>query len=326
LSGTMGSTVSTVIINWYQLKEYKAGNKKFSYRVSLEDGTLKEGKNTYLLEGKVGDTATITGEVLTVYYTPDTAKLAEYKKTIDDEYIARNNTPALIAEREREKQSKKESALALDPKYYHDKAGTPFRVKIAYVSGPQSTELYALAIQKPLENLSIMTELVALDPKALQSMIVSGKKDYDILIAWVSAGGTIAGIGQLFASSEAKKWVNFSNIESERLDTLFVELRSATTWEKIEKITNDIIEIMNSESFFFPISSPIHTLYVDRNLKWIRNMSLIPGPTAIYDVLEFASIKDAYVFKTAWKNPFRFLVWLWDILVWRESNPSPNLP
>jgi hypothetical protein len=50
-----------------------------------------------------------------------------------------------------------------------------------------------------------MTELTPLDPKALQGMITSGKKDYDILIAGVSAGETISGIGQLFASSQAGK-------------------------------------------------------------------------------------------------------------------------
>jgi hypothetical protein len=205
LSGVFDASVSSVIINGYQLKEFPVGNKKFSYRVSVEDGTLQEGKNTYLLEGKIGTTTISTGEVLTIYYSNDKEKLATYKKEIDDEYTARNNTPALIAERERAKEEKKKTALALDPLYYYDTDGKPFRLKVAYITGPQSTEAYALAIEKTLKNLSIMTELTPLDPKALQGMITSAKKDYDILVAGVSAGETISGIGQLFASSQAGK-------------------------------------------------------------------------------------------------------------------------
>jgi hypothetical protein len=61
--------------------------------------------------------------------------------------------------------------------------------------------------------------------------------------------------------------VNFSNIESEKLDALFTDLRSATTPTEQKKIEKDIITIMESESFFLPISSPVHSLYTDRNLK-----------------------------------------------------------
>jgi ABC-type transport system substrate-binding protein len=310
LSGNFDASISSVIINGYQLKEFRPGNKKFSYRVSVEDGTIQEGKNTYLLEGKIGTTPTSTGEILTLYYTSDKEKLALYKKEIDDSYVARNNTPALIAEREREKTEKKNTALALDPLYYYDKSGKAFELKVAYITGPQSTETYALAIEKTLKNLSIMTNLMPLDPKTLQGMITSGKKDYDILIAWVSAGETLTGIGRLFASSQAGKGVNFSNIESEKLDALFTDLRSATTPTEQKKIEKDIITIMESESFFLPISSPVHSLYTDRNLKWVRTISVIAGPMAIYDILEFASIRDAYVFDSTNKSFAGFWSWI----------------
>jgi len=42
LSGNIPNTVTSVIINGYQLKEFRPGNKKFSYRVSLEDKTIVE--------------------------------------------------------------------------------------------------------------------------------------------------------------------------------------------------------------------------------------------------------------------------------------------
>ena len=129
--------------------------------------------------------------------------MADYKKTVDDTYLARDNTPALIAEREREKTKQKETALALDPLYYYNKDGNPFKLVVAYVTGPQSTESYGLKIEGILKKLSVKTELLPLEPKDLQEMIKSGKKEYDILIAGVSVGDTISDIGQLFDPAEA---------------------------------------------------------------------------------------------------------------------------
>lgn len=314
LSGDMDVGVTTVIINGYQLKEFIAGNKKFSYRVSVEDGTIKEWENKYLLEGIIGDTATTTGEILTVYYSPDVDKLAEYKKKVDDEYIARNNTPALVAEREREKEKQKETALALNPLYYYDKEGKPYTLIVAYVTGIQSTELYAHIVEDALKKLSVKIEPVALEPKDLQEIINSGKKEYDILIAWVSVGNTISDIWQLFDPAEAGNGINLSNIEIPKMVTLFGELRSATlTWD-IDRITNDILKVMEEESFFFPISSPVRKLYIDRNLKWIRNIPIIAWPKDIYNIVEFASIRDAYVFDTGNKSFFGFFWWFGSLL------------
>lgn len=314
LSGEFDAKVSSVIINWYTLQEFRPGNQKFSYRISLENETLIEGKNTYLLEGKVGETDEVLSEILTLYYTPDTEKMAEYKKIVDDEYIARMNTPALIAEREREKTKQKESAIALDPLYYYNKEGKEFQLVVAYITGLQSTETYALAIEKILKNLSIKAELKPLDPKMLQEIIKTGEKDYDILIAWVSAGDSLAGIGQLFDPKSAGKWVNFANIEIPKLVTLFWELRAATLPEKIESITTQILTVMEEESFFFPISSPIHTLYLDRNLKWIRTIPVIAGTNSLYDIVEFASIRDEYVFNTEGKWFTGFFSWFAGLL------------
>lgn len=109
--------------------------------------------------------------------------MAGYKKIVDDEYLARMNTPALLAEREREKASQKEAALALDPLYYYNKEGKEFQLVVAYITGLQSTETYALSIEKILKNLSIKAELKPLEPKTLQEMIKTGEKSYDILIA-----------------------------------------------------------------------------------------------------------------------------------------------
>jgi hypothetical protein len=71
---------------------------------------------------------------------------------------------------------------------------------------------------------------------------------------------------------------------------------------------------MENESFFLPISSPVHVFYTDRNLKGVRTIPVIAGPTAIYDIIEFASIRDAYVFDTASKSFTGFFSWIGSLL------------
>ena len=54
LRGTIPNTTQSVTINNYTLKEYSAGTTTFVYKVSIVDGTLVEGKNTYTLKLDLG--------------------------------------------------------------------------------------------------------------------------------------------------------------------------------------------------------------------------------------------------------------------------------
>ena len=75
IPGKVPAGVNTVSINDYTLKEFRSGNNRFSYKVSLEDGTLKEGKNTYILTFDSGSIDAKPADVLTLYYERDGEKL-----------------------------------------------------------------------------------------------------------------------------------------------------------------------------------------------------------------------------------------------------------
>jgi ABC-type transport system substrate-binding protein len=173
----------------------------------------------------------------------------------------------LVADRERKKSETKKIAEALDDHYYYNVKNEPFRLKVAYVGGPQSTETYAHSIESVFVRLGILTELVPLEPKDIDSIISTGKKNYDLIVLGIESPGNIARIGQLFSSNEAGNGVNFSNIQSKTLDNLFETLRSSTLTGVVADTKKQITDFMEKESFFLPLSSPIHTLYVDRNLK-----------------------------------------------------------
>lgn len=310
LRWTVPANTLSVTINGYTLREFVPGNTIFAYRVSRVAGTLKEWENIYTLVIEKNDWTRET-ENLTLYFTQDTAKMDEYKKQKQDAYNASQNTPALVANREREKAEKIKELQTLRDDYYYNDKNDIFTIKIWYVSGPQSTESYANNIAEALRLLGVRTELIPYGPKDVQAIITSGEKKYDILVIGVSVEGSLSSIGTLFAANESGKGgVNFSNIESKTLDSLFIDLRWTNEWTKREKIEQSIAKIMNTESFFVPISSPNHRIWIDRNIKWMPNIEIIPDVASFAEVFVETSIKENYIRSTGDKSVSGFFLWM----------------
>ncbi len=309
LYGNVPATTTAISINDYTLQEYKPWNTEFAYKISEANGTIKQWENRYTLTMNTG-ALTTTGETITLYLSNDTGALATYQEMINSGYLARINTPAIVADRQRKKDERKTKLTELDDRYYYNAEGKPFNIKVAYTTWPQWTESYALEIEKILKNLWVITQLVAYKSTEIEDLIRSGKKDYDILVLGIETPGNIGHIGQLFLSSEAGVGVNFSNIESTKLDELFMTLRTAVDADAVRKITEEITGFMREESFFLPISSPLRSIYVDRNLKWVPSFNIVPDISQFYNVFNYVSIKDTYILNMTGKSVPWFLSWI----------------
>ncbi len=122
-----------------------------------------------------------------------------------------------------------------------------------------------------------------------------------MLIIGFEANGRFSRIGQIFLSSEAKKGINFAKVESKTLDALFASLRISYIKETTDTLLTKIADYMQSEAFFLPISSPLHTFSVDKNLKGIQKIMTFQDITTLYNVIRKASIKEEYVLNTSGK-------------------------
>lgn len=309
LTGKVPANTTSVSINGYVLKEFVPGNTTFAYKVTTASGTIHDGLNTYVLSVWLSNLKTDT-ETLNIYLSVESAKIAEYKKQLQDNYNALQNTPALIAAREREKWEKLKQLQTLADEYYYNEKNEIFQVRIGYASGPQSTESYATSIDEALRLLGVKTVLIPYWPKEIQAMIASGERKYDLLVIGVSVEWSLSGIGQLFATSENKAGgINFSNIENKTLDSLFADLRSTTEADKRVKIEQNIAKIMSNESFFVPISSPYHRIWIDRNISGIQQIEIIPDIASLEWVLVGTSIVENYIRDTN-KSISGFWIWL----------------
>lgn len=312
LGGKVPGGVKSVIVNGYTLQEFVPGNPRFSYKVSLEWWTLTEGKNTYILEFDTFSAGKNIKDTYTVYYFRDGEKLKSAQSQVEREYLAKLNTPELIAKRLEKVNEKKTKIQSLDPRYYYDVNLNPFELEILYLGEPTSLKTYAGNVSDALMKLSIKTKTRAIETKDLTEMLKKWEKNYDGIIVGFEASGHFSHIAQIFLSSEAKNGINFAKIESKVLDGLLATFRTSYTTEKSLEARKKIQEYLKSESFFFPISSPIHTLYVDKNLKWIQQLDTFQDITTLHDVVYKTSIKQVYLLNLGWKSITGFLEWIWN--------------
>lgn len=310
ISGKVPGWVKSVSINGYTLIEFAPWNPRFSYKVSLEAGTLSEGKNIYTLEFETFTEVKSIKDTLTLYYYRDSEKLTGTKNEVEKEYLAKLNTPELVSKRLQKVNELKTKIQALDPRYYYDESLSPFELEIVYLGEPASLQTYASKVSEALTSLSIKTKIRPISSKDLTEMLKKWEKDYDGIIVGFEANGHFSRIAQIFLSTEAKNGINFAKIESKNLDALFAAFRISYTEEKTKEIRKQIQNYLRSEAFFFPISSPIHTLYIDKNLKWIVAIDTFQDITTLYNAIYKASIKEDYILHTEWKGVGGFLSWI----------------
>ncbi len=265
LNGVVPNTTTSVTINGYTLQEYSAGNTAFVYKISTALGTIKDGKNTYNLELTQKD-GSVLKETLTIYHTTDKEKMEEYKKSVDEELLTELNSAEKIAERETAKQEKIAKIQALEDNLYYNADYEPFSLKLTFVSDREASLTYADFTISAIRQLGIVVESDPIDTKGLDAMIKSGKKNYDMIIVGVRSPNTIADLGTAFFSSENGN-PNFSNITSKNFVDNFKELKNTADKGAADELKQKIIDFMNEQNFYLPISQPVHKIYMHMDVK-----------------------------------------------------------
>lgn len=171
ISGNVPLGVKNVIINGYTLKEFLAGNNRFSYKVNLTDATLIEGKNTYTLEFEGNDGIKTVRDTLTLYYYRDSAKMTETRTSVDAEYLGRLNTEELVKERLKAVNEQKIKLQALNPRYYYNATLAPYELNLMYLSDPGSLEGYATTVSNTLLSLGIKVNISVMSSKDFSLML-----------------------------------------------------------------------------------------------------------------------------------------------------------
>ncbi|MCT4617359.1 MAG: ABC transporter substrate-binding protein [Candidatus Gracilibacteria bacterium] len=266
--------VTSVWINDYKLKGFKAGNKTFLYRLKEEFGNIKKGLNKYKIYFEEGGQK-ILKEEFDLYYNNDVNKLKDAKQAYYETLRKRlKDNLELDVEMTKEELAEVEK---LDKKYFYNSDLKKFTLRILYIDSQKDALVIAEHFKNNLAVSGIEVELVPISVNALLASISDGSKDYDIIIAGIDLGYFDFNLFPYFHSSQAKNGNNFSNIKKPELDILLEELKENNLSEKKrDLLKNKVLEILSKEHIVKTIYSPCLYYLTDKNIKNFKKVEHTP--------------------------------------------------
>ena len=312
-SGNIPADVTGVFINNYRLKSYVRGSKKFYFRASTTLGNLKDGANTYTLAFEEGGKPVIK-ESLTLYRALSDEEFATKEK----EYATKNminisNTAMEEAKKNQEKKSLEAKITALDPTYYYNKDLKKININLSYTNQSSSFDFAAVTneITSSLKLLGIETTIQELNTGDIQKIVSNWEKNYDMILTGINLGLFDYNIFPFFHSGQAEKGFNFSKIKNVTLDILLERLKSSQmNSESLKHIEKEILDILKKENIVFTLYSPYNSFFIDKSLKQVKTVNVIPYSSSIYDIGSTIYTREERVVDFTKKSVFDFISWI----------------
>lgn len=318
ISGNIPADITGVFINNYRLKGYVRGSKKFYFRASTTLGNFKDGVNTYTLAFDEGGKP-VAKETLTLYRTLSDEEFSAKEK----EYVAKNtaiasNNVAEEAKKAQEKKTLEAKIAALDSTYYYSRDLKKLSIKLSYTNQSSSFDFAKVTneIRSSLKSLGIETIIQELNTDDIQKIVSAGEKNYDMILTGINLGLFDYNIFPFFHSGQAEKGFNFSKVKNVTLDILLERLKSSQmNSESLKHIEEEILNILKKENVVFTLYSPYNSFFIDKSLKQVKTVNVIPYSSSIYDIGSAIYTREERVVDFTKKGIFDFISWV------RANNP-----
>ena len=311
LSWNVPTWTESVYINDYKLNSFVTWNTKFYFRAKKDFGTLKQGVNYFALSTQVWDKK-MRRETITVYYYDKQEDLDKKKQEVLDNLAKVKEVWAKEKNKiEWDKQNEIAKINNLESIYYYDKNLNKFKLTLEYAWNWPIFQKLAEKIKAELKILWIEVELKQDDQKAMEDVVNKWNKNYDLMLTWINHWLFYYNIAPFFHSWQAKSWFNFSKIKNVSLDVLLEKLKSSTlSEEKLSSIEKESLSVLKEESVVKTFYSPYSVFYVDKNLKNINTVWMLPYSYYTYKIVENSYIKEDFVVDFT-KKSFKWLMsWL----------------
>lgn len=309
--------MNAVYVNDYELKNFVANSGKFYYRAKVSIGTMKEGKNSYVLSFKTADGKKTEQETLVIEYVKDAeAREIRRKELSDAERASRENESRSGATLETVLEKARSPFENLSADKYYSKEGKPLTVKLAAVELSPVIIPMAEAIEKALSAVGITVEKEILAPEAFQTNVIKeGKKEYDLLLTGVNLGLMGYNVFPFFHSGQAQTGFNFTKVKNPSLDALLEELKSKDLGETgLKSARERILAILKREAVVLTLSRPIVPYSIDRAVRNAKIVGTLPSSPYLFDMLEGTYVKESRIADFKTKSVAGGIDWLRSIL------------
>jgi len=311
LEWNVSSNVEKIFINENELSNYKQWDSKFYYRLKETYWTIKEWENKYKIYFTENWNKVLKEEINFLFYSDRNILKKETTSFVRSLYveeaikeIPKEPEVVEIDKEELDKLSK------LDENTYYDKELNPFTLRLYYLNSERELEQTAIFIQNSLKELWIELELIPIEISTI-SKILSNKEWYDMILTWVNLWYFDFNIFPYFHSSQVKNWYNFSNIKKTSLDILLEELKANIyNEEKTLQIQNKVISILKEEQVVKTLYTPKINLLVDKNIKNIDMIEILPNKSLRSYILNSSYIKEEKIINFEDKSILNFFKFL----------------
>lgn len=311
ISGNVPSWAEAVYVNDFKLTSFVPWNTKFYFRAKKEYNTLKSGINHYTLSTE-SNNKKVTRETITVYAYEKNEDL-ELKK---QEILNNLSKVKELSEDEKNKIINEKSGELtkinnLDSIYFYDKNLNKFKLNLEYLDNLSIFTSIAEKIKSELKLLWIYVEITINDQKKMENIVNKWEKNYDMLLTWINHWFYYYNITPFFHSGQSKEWFNFSKIKNTHLDLLLEKLKSSTlSDETLDSIGKESIEVFKNEAIVKTFYNPYSIFYVDKNLKDINYIEMLPNSYYTYAAIENSYIMEKWIINYSIKNIGNFFKWL----------------
>ncbi len=114
-----------------------------------------------------------------------------------------------------------------------------------------------------------------------------------------------------FHSGQAEKGFNFSKTKNVTLDILLERLKSSQmNSESLKHIEEEILTLLGKENVVFTLYSPYNSFFIDKSLKQVKTVNVIPYSSSIYDIGSSLYTREKRMIDFSKKGIFAFISWI----------------
>lgn len=311
ISWNVPSWTEAVYINDFKLTSFVSWNTKFYFRAKKEYNTLKSWVNYYWLTTEVAWKKT-KRETITVYAYEKPEELEAKRVEITNNIWKTKE----LSEAEKtkilwDKSTELLKIDALDSTYYYDKNLNKFKLNLEFLDNWQIFSSLADKIKEEFKTLWIYVDVQSVDQKKIENIVNKWEKDYDMLLTWVNHWYYYYNITPFFHSWQAKEWFNFAKLKNTHLDLLLEKLKASNlSDEKLKAIEKESFDVFKTEAVVKTFYDPYSKFYVDKNLKDIIKVEMLPNSYYTYDTIKNSYIMEKWTIDYSQKSIAGFFKWL----------------
>ncbi len=254
-SAPEGST--KIVVNGYQLSRFTEGNTSWSYKASLELGTLKEGINEFIVKNQNGKIDRVN-----IFYSADEAAGDEWLAA-EKAKVADAETPTEEIEKdEEEEEPKKIQPTSLRLRYKEDE---PLALNLLIPEARKEFLPVAEEIAKQWRERGVKLVIERLPEAEFVNRLT--KRDYDVVLFGQNLGYNLDTYSFWHSSEARKGGSNLSNLKSSAVNAWLEQIRSSFDSAERRKRLANLREVLGEEVPAVMLYTPTYSYAVDQKVQ-----------------------------------------------------------